>query len=216
MKYVIVGSGRVGALVANQLSLAGHDVSIIDRNPQSFKRLSPTFRGEAIVGVGFDRDVLIRAGIERADGFASVTNGDNTNIVSARTARYTFRVPMVVTRIYDPRRAYIYRRLGIQTISPTDWAGYRIAEMLLHPGLVSQMTMGHGEVTLVEHTTGEHLDGHSIDELNVPGQILVVALVRDGRAIVPTPGTRFRLGDVVYISVDTALISQLEQMLRLR
>jgi trk system potassium uptake protein TrkA len=216
MKYVIVGSGRVGSLLANQLSMAGHDVSIIDRDPQAFRRLSPTFRGETIEGVGFDRDVLIQAGIERADGFASVTNGDNTNIVSARAARYTFRVPMVVTRIYDPRRAEIYRRLGIQTISPTDWAGYRIAEMLLHPGLASQMTMGHGEVTLVEYTTGEHLSGHRIDELNVPGEILVTALVREGRAVVPTPGTRFRLGDVLYIGVDTAVMSRLEQMLRLR
>jgi len=190
-------------------------VAVIDRNPEAFKRLGPTFRGETIEGVGFDRDVLIRAGIERADGFASVTNGDNTNIVSARTARYVFRVPMVVTRIYDPRRAEIYRRLGIQTISPTDWGASRIAEMLLHPELASQLTLGHGEVSLVEYVASEHLAGHRVDELSVPGEILVAGLVRDGRATLPTPGTRFRLGDTLYIAVDTAVIPRLKQMLRL-
>ncbi len=215
MRFVIVGCGRVGARVANQLSMQGHEVTVIDRNPLAFERLGAAFRGQTIEGVGFDRDVLIRAGIERSDGFASVTNGDNTNIVSARIARYMFRVPRVITRIYDPRRAEIYRRLGIRTISPTDWAGYRIAEMLLHPGLASQMTMGHGEVALVEFVANEHLDGHRIDELNVPGEILVSALVREGRAIVPTPGTRLRLGDVAYISVDTSVMSRLEQMLRI-
>lgn len=216
MKFVLVGSGRVGARLANELSLAGHDVSIIDRNPKAFLRLSPNFRGETIEGVGFDRDVLVRAGIERADGFASVTNGDNTNIVSARIARYVFRVPMVVTRIYDPRRAEIYRRLGIQTISPTDWGASRIAELLLHPGLASQLTMGHGEVSFVEYVASEHLRGHRVEELNVPGEITVAALVRDGRATIPTPGTRFQLGDVLYIAVDTAFMTRLEQMLRLR
>jgi trk system potassium uptake protein TrkA len=195
--------------------MAGHDVAIIDRDPEAFRRLGPAFRGQAIEGIGFDREVLVRAGIERADGFASVTNGDNTNIVSARTARYVFRVPMVVTRIYDPRRAEIYRRLGIQTISPTDWGAYRIAEMLLHPGLASQVTMGHGEVTLVEYVASEHLSGHRVAELNVPGEIIVSAIVRDGQAAIPTPGTRFRTGDLLYITVDTAVMSRLKDMLRL-
>ena len=215
MKFVIVGCGRVGARLGSDLSRAGHDVAVIDRDPIAFQRLSASYRGQTIEGVGFDRDVLIRAGIERADGFASVTNGDNTNIVSARVARYVFRVPMVVTRIYDPRRAEIYRRLGIQTISPTDWGASRIGEILLHPRLATQMTMGNGEVSLVQVVVGEHLAGHQVDELAIPGQICIAALVRDGRASLPTPGTRFRLGDMLYISVDTLVVPRLEEMLRL-
>ena len=215
MRFVIVGCGRVGARLGSQLSLAGHEVAVIDRDPTAFRRLSPTYRGERIEGVGFDRDVLVRAGIERADGFASVTNGDNTNIVSARVARYVFRVPKVVTRIYDPLRAEIYRRLGIQTISPTDWGATRIGEILLHPGLTTQLSMGHGEVTLVEYVAGDHLSGHRVDELAIPGEILVAGLVREGRAVIPTPGTRFRVGDTLYISVDMSVFPRLEQMLRL-
>jgi trk system potassium uptake protein TrkA len=215
MRFVIVGCGRVGARLGSQLSLAGHDVSIIDKEPSAFQRLSPTFQGQAIEGVGFDRDVLIRAGIERADGFASVTNGDNTNIVSARTARMVFRVPRVVTRIYDPQRAEIYRRLGIQTISPTDWGAGAIAELLLHPGLTTAVSMGHGEVVVAQHLAGEHLDGHQVDELNFPGEMMVAGLVRDGRATLPTPGTRIQFGDIVYIAVQSASLRRLEQMLRL-
>jgi len=215
MKFVIVGCGRVGSRTASQLSLAGHDVSVIDRDPNAFLRLSPNYRGQTFEGVGFDRDVLIRAGIERADGFASVTSGDNTNIVSARTARNVFRVPMVVTRIYDPRRAEIYRRLGILTISPTDWGATRITETLLHPGMTTLLTMGHGEVTLVEVIASEHLDGHRVDELNIPGEIIVCSLARDGRAVIPTAGTRFRLGDVLSIVVDTLSMGRLQQMLRM-
>ncbi len=215
MKFVIVGCGRVGARLGSDLSRAGHDVAVIDRDPVAFQRLSASYRGQTIEGVGFDRDALIRAGIERADGFASVTNGDNTNIVSARVARYIFRVPMVVTRIYDPRRAEIYRRLGIQTISPTDWGASRIGEILLHPRLATLMTMGNGEVSLVQVAVPEHLAGHQVDELAIPGQICIAALVRDGRASLPTPGTRFRLGDLLYISVDTLVMPRLEEMLRL-
>ncbi|MGQ9681857.1 MAG: potassium channel family protein [Anaerolineae bacterium] len=215
MRFVIVGCGRVGAQLGSQLSLVGHDVAIIDRDPTAFKRLSPTYRGQTIEGVGFDRGVLVQAGIERADGFASVTNGDNTNIVSARIARTAFRVPMVVTRIYDPRRAEIYRRLGIQTISPTEWGATRLAEMLLHPGLATEFSMGHGEVTLVEVVAGSHLDGHTIQELTIPGEMLVAGLARGGRAAIPTPGTRLRTGDVLYISVDRTVVGRLREMLRL-
>lgn len=216
MRFVIVGCGRVGSRLGSQLSLAGHDVAVIDRDPEAFLRLSPTFRGETIEGVGFDREVLIRAGIERADGFASVTNGDNTNIVSARIARQVFRVPMVVTRIYDPRRAEIYRRLGIQTISPTDWGAAAIAELLLHPGLNTVVTMGHGEVIVAQYVASEHLSGHRVDELSFPGEMMVAGLVRDGRATLPTPGTRIQFGDIVYIAVQSASLGRLEQMLRLR
>jgi trk system potassium uptake protein len=215
MRFVIVGCGRVGANLASQLFLTGHTVAIIDKDPAAFQRLNPNYAGQKIEGVGFDRQVLIEAGIERADGFASVTNGDNTNIVSARIARNMFRVPMVVTRIYDPRRAEIYRRLGIQTISPTEWGASAIAGIFMHPGMSTPLTMGHGEVALVEHVAGEHLQGHRVDELTVPGELQVTGLVRSGRAMIPTLGTRFQAGDTLYIAVDTLAMGRLHDMLRL-
>ncbi len=215
MRFVIVGCGRVGAQLANRLSLQGHDVAVVDRDPAAFAGLSPTYRGKKIEGVGFDRDVLIAAGIERADGFASVTSGDNTNIVSARIARHVFRVPKVVTRIYDPRRAEIYKRLGIQTISPTEWGATRIAELLCHSGMAVLMTMGSGEVNLVEVEVTSYLAGHKVNDLVMPGESNVVSLVRGGRATVPTLGTTLQMGDVLQVSIQATAMGRLAEMLRL-
>ncbi len=215
MRFVIVGCGRVGAQLANRLSLQGHEVAIIDRDPAAFRRLSPNFRGKKIEGVGFDRDVLIAAGIERADGFASVTNGDNTNVVSARIARQVFRVPKVVTRIYDPRRAEIYRRLGIQTISPTEWGATRIAELLCHPGVTTLLTVGNGEVSVIEVEVNAHLAGHRVNELVIPGEVNVVELVRGGRATLPTLGTVLQMGDTLHLSVLATAMGRLSEMMHL-
>ncbi len=215
MRFVIVGCGRVGAQLANSLSLQGHEVAIIDRDPAAFRRLNPNYRGKKIEGVGFDRDVLLAAGIERADGFASVTNGDNTNVVSARIARQIFRVPKVVTRIYDPRRAEIYRRLGIQTISPTEWGATRIAELLCHPGVTTVLTVGNGEVSVIEVEVSAHLAGHRVNELVIPGETSVVALVRGGRASVPTLGTVLQVGDTLHLSVLATAMGRLSEMMHL-
>jgi trk system potassium uptake protein len=190
-------------------------VAIVDRDPAAFRRLSPTFKGQRIEGVGFDRDVLVAAGIERADGFASVTSGDNTNLVSARIARHVFRVPRVVARIYDPRRAEIYRRFGLQTISPTEWGAARVTELLCHPGMNIVMTVGNGEVNVVEVEVTAHLAGHKVNELVIPGESTVVSLVRNGRATVPTLGTTFQIGDTVQISVQAMAMARLTEMLRL-
>jgi trk system potassium uptake protein TrkA len=119
MHVVILGCGRVGAMLASLLEAEGHSVGIIDRNPEAFRRLSETFRGKTILGIGIDDDILRKAGIERAGGFAATTNGDNTNIMSAQIAKVKFKVPHVIARIYDPLRADAYRELGIDTISPT-------------------------------------------------------------------------------------------------
>ena len=215
MRFVIVGCGRVGSQLASRLSMQGHDVAIVDRDPAAFRRLSPTYRGKKIEGVGFDRDVLMAAGIERADGFASVTSGDNTNIVSARIARHVFRVPKVVTRIYDPRRAEIYRRFGIQTISPTEWGATRIAELLCHPGMTVLLTLGNGEVNLVEVEVTAHLAGHRVNELVMVGESNVVSLVRGGRATIPTMGTTLQIGDILHLSVQATAMGRLAEMLHL-
>jgi trk/ktr system potassium uptake protein len=119
MHVVILGCGRVGAMLASMLESEGHSVGIIDRDPESFRRLSESFRGKTVLGIGIDEDILRKAGIERAGGFAATTNGDNTNIMSAQIAKVRFKVSRVIARIYDPLRAEAYRELGIDTISPT-------------------------------------------------------------------------------------------------
>ena len=121
-----MGCGRVGTLIAQRLEEAGHTVAIIDQNREAFRRLGPNFQGITLAGVGFDRDILIQAGIERADAFAAVSNGDNSNILAARVARENFGVANVVARIYDPGRAEIYQRLGIPTVATVIWTADQI------------------------------------------------------------------------------------------
>ena len=214
MKIVIVGSGRVGAALANSLSLEGHDVSIIDKDASAFRRLAKTFKGKAIQGIGFDRQVLLDAGIERADAFSSVTSGDNTNIVSALIARDMFRVPRVVARIADPLRAEIYRRFGISTVSPTIWGANGIREMLLYPGLTSRYTFGNGEVKLVEVRVGPKLAKHPVAAITGPLQMSVVAIVRLGRAFMPVSGTLLEEGDLVYVAVESVSMAKLNEILQ--
>ncbi len=119
MNWVILGCGRVGSRLAGMLDSMGHHVSVIDKSPDAFKRLPDTYKGKEVVGVGFDEDVLKRAGIEQADVFAAVTNGDNTNIMASQVAKEIFQVPRVLARIYDPIRENTYHMLGLETICPT-------------------------------------------------------------------------------------------------
>jgi len=142
MRLVIVGCGRVGALLGRVMSAEGHAVIIVDKNADAFKRLGREFHGETVVGVGFDRDVLRAAGIERADAFAAVTNGDNSNYIAASVARDVFQVPQVVARIYDPQREAIYRELGIRTISSTSWAVNTLKRILTSSEVDAQLQFG--------------------------------------------------------------------------
>ena len=213
MRIVIVGCGRVGAELATDLSVHGHEVGVIDSRPEAFNRLGKAFRGKAVVGVGFDRDVLVEAGIQRADAFASVTSGDNTNIVSAIIARNIFRVPKIVARIADPLRAEIYRRLGIPTISPTVWGANEIREILIHPDLTSRFTFGSGEVELMQFHVSPRLAGHTVSNLISPSRFNVVAIVRGGRAFIPTAGARFQEDDLVYVAVESGSLSKVEEMI---
>jgi len=213
MHVVIVGCGRVGAQVASMLSAEGHSVAVIDREPRAFIRLGKNFRGITIAGVGFDRDVLRKAGIERADAFASVTNGDNSNIVSALIARNIFKVPRVVTRIYDPQRAEIYRRFGIPTISSTTWGANRTRELILYSQLTSVFSFGNGEVESVELRVPQRLVGRTVGDITVLGEISVSCVVRLGKAFIPSMGTQFEEGDLVYFTVLASSMPRLEQML---
>ncbi len=213
MRVVIVGCGRVGSGLATDLSVHGHDVAVIDNNPDAFLRLGKAFRGRTVEGIGFDRDVLVQAGIERADGFASVTSGDNTNIVSAMIARNVFRVPKIVARIADPQRAEIYRRLGIPTISPTIWGANEIRELLVTPDLASSFTFGSGEVELIQFHVPPRLAGYTAAEMISPSRLNVVSIVRGGRAFIPTSGTQLAEGDTVYVAAESGSLSKLEEII---
>lgn len=213
MRVLIVGCGRVGAILATDLSVHGHEVAVIDSNPAAFTRLGRSYKGKTVGGVGFDRDVLVAAGIERADGFASVTSGDNTNVISAMIARNVFRVPKIVARIADPLRAEIYRRLGIPTISPTTWGANEIRELLIHPDLTSRFTFGSGEVELVQLRVSPRLAGHTVASLTSPARFGVVSVTRAGRAFIPTAGTQLELDDLVYVAVESGSLYKLEEMI---
>src|ERR1700740_3074309 len=145
-----MGCGRVGSTLAHILEDRGNSVAVIDRDPEAFRRLRPTFKGERITGIGFDRDVLARAGIERADSFAAVSSGDNSNIIAARVARETFGVRQVAARIYDPRRAEVYQRLGIPTVATVRWTADPLLRRLLPEGPAPLWRDPTGEVVLAE------------------------------------------------------------------
>ena len=154
---VIMGCGRVGSTLAHNLEGRGYSVAIIDQNPDAFRRLGPEFAGLTVTGVGFDREVLIEAGIERADAFAAVSSGDNSNIISARLARETFGVDRVVARIYDPGRAEVYQRLGITTVATVKWTADQVLRRLLPAGHEPDFRDPSGTIRLDPTLTGEHL-----------------------------------------------------------
>ena len=215
MKVIIMGCGRVGEQVARLMDAEGHAVTVIDCDGTALARLGPQFKGRAVLGVGFERETLLAAGIEQADAFAATSSSDDVNIVAARLARNVFHVPRVVTRLYDPRRAEIYQRLGLVTISPTSWGAERIRELFSHATLDSVSTFGNGEVSLIVVEAPVTLVGRTVSTLVVAGEILVVAIVRDGKAILPTFGTEIRDGDTLHLAVLAEAMDRLESMLGL-
>jgi trk system potassium uptake protein TrkA len=212
MRLIVIGCGRVGARLSTQMSAEGHEVVVVDKAVTSFKRLGREFGGRTVTGVGFDRDVLIAAGIERADAFAAVTNGDNSNYIAAVVARDTFQVPQVIARIYDPQREAIYRELGIRTISSTSWAVNTIKRILMNTELYTSVQFGSGEVEITEVLIEGRLVGRYVRDMAVPGEIMPVAIVRRGRAFLPTPGVPLELGDVLHVAVLASAAGLLESM----
>ena len=208
MKVIIIGCGRVGEQLARLLVDEGHQVSVIDFDARALERLGPNFKGQRIAGVGFDRDVLITAGIEQADAFAAASSSDNVNIVAARIAHNIFHVPRVVARLFDPQRAEIYRRLGMLTISSTTWGAERLRELLTSAELDPLISFGSGEVSLVNIDIPSHLVGRMVKDLTVPTEISIVSITRQGEAFIPTLGSQFKEGDVVQVAI---LASALER-----
>jgi trk system potassium uptake protein TrkA len=215
MKIIIMGCGRVGEAVARLMDAEGHAVTVIDCDGSALARLGPLFKGRAVQGVGFERETLMKAGIEEADAFAATSSSDDVNIVAARLARNVFHVPRVVARLYDPRRAEIYQRLGLVTISPTSWGAERIRELFSHANLDSVVTFGSGEVSLIVVEAPVALVGRTVSTLAVPGEIIPVAIIRDGKALLPTWGTEIRYGDTLHLTVLAEAMDRLESLLGL-
>ena len=215
MRVIIMGCGRVGEQLARLMSDEGHDVAVIDYSDVALARLGPDFKGRRVRGVGFDREVLLRAGIESADGFAATSSSDNVNAVAARIARTLFHVPRVVARLFDPERAEVYKRLGLATISSTTWGAERIRELLTHADLDAVRSFGAGEVQLLEIEVPSALVGRSVRDLSVPSEVSVIAITRDGRALLPMMGTAFRVGDIVHLAVLSDAMARVEDMLGL-
>ncbi|ALO98920.1 Putative potassium uptake protein [Streptomyces hygroscopicus subsp. limoneus] len=213
MRVIIAGCGRVGATLAAQLVAEGHDVRLVDRQARAQQKLPPGFPGAFHVGNGFSRSVLETAGIAHADAFVAVTSGDNSNIVSARTAKETYRVPIVLAHVHDPRRADIYRELGIPTISSVRWAVGRIHQILLHRHLTPELTFGNGETLLVRSRLPSYLTGRQTTEFDVDGEIRVVEITRAGRSLLPAHGVLAEPGDLVTFSVAATALGRLSGFL---
>jgi trk system potassium uptake protein TrkA len=213
MRIIIMGCGRVGSALTIQLTAEGHDVRVVDHNPKSHRLLPASFTGRFHVGNGYNRAVLSAAGIEQADAFIAVTSGDNTNIVAARTARETYRVPIVIARIYDPRRADIYRELGIPTVASVRWTVHQIHQMLLHRHLTPELTFGNGETLLVRSQLPAYLTGRRLSEFEVDGEIRVVEVTRGGRSLLPAHGTVAEPDDLVTFAVGATALGRLRGFL---
>jgi trk system potassium uptake protein len=212
MKVIVMGCGRVGEQLSRLLFTEGHEVTVIDPEASALERLGPEFKGRKIRGVGFDRDVLIEAGIANADAFAAASASDNANIVAARIARNIFAVPRVVTRLYDPRRAEIYERLGLRTISSTTWGAERIMEILVHSQFDPLLSLGNGEVNIVAIEIPGHWSGRQVKQLLVPGEINVVSITRKGKAFIPILGTELCADDLVHMVVSADAVERFNQM----
>lgn len=212
MKVIVGGCGRVGSMLAIRFAAEGHDVVVVDKNPAAFSRLGKRFSGETVRGVVFDRDALDAAGMDRADAYIAVTSGDNSNVVSATVAREIYRVPKVVARIFDPRRAEIYRRLGIQTVSSVHWATNEIVSLVVYPHLVRDVALGDGEVQLVKISVHARLAGRLVNDLAVPSQIQPVAVVRAGTSFIPTGQEPLLEGDVLEVAVAASSMANFERM----
>jgi trk/ktr system potassium uptake protein len=212
MNVIIVGCGRVGAELALSLC-ADHHICVIDQSPSAFERLSTDFRGRTLQGKALDRDVLIRAGVESADALAAVTTSDNANAIVGKIARDVFHIRRVVARIYNPRRAPLYEKLGLQTVASSSWGAQRIEQLIVHPKLQSTYLAGKGEVQIYETNVPEDWNGRKISELVPVGQALPVALTREGQAILPSAGTILQTQDDLLISATQEGVALLRERL---
>jgi trk system potassium uptake protein len=207
---VVIGCGRVGSELAAALEAGGHSVAVVDKNARAFQRLPAGFGGTTVVGFGFDRDHLAAAGIDRAGAFASVTNGDNSNILCARIARETYGIEHVVARIYDPRRALIYQRLGIPTVATVAWTTDQVLRRLLPAEARHDWVDATARVGLVERQIPAKAVGQKLGKLNNPGRWWLTAVTRFGKAQIVTGDMLGQEGDVLVFVTDMDALDELQ------
>ena len=213
MHVVVVGCGRVGSGLAKSLTREGHSVAIIDRNPRAFRRLPDAWPGQRVDGSGFDRVDLDRAGAGDADALAAVTSGDNTNILTVRIARETYGIAHVVARIYDPRRAEIYQRLGIPTVATVTWTIDQVRRRLLPDQAAREWADATGKLALVERPVPDAWAGRRLGDLCEPGRITVVAVTRAGIPRLDAQDLIGQEGDLLHLAVFSDAMDELEDLL---
>jgi trk system potassium uptake protein TrkA len=213
MHVVIMGCGRVGSTLARILERGDHSVAIIDQEASAFRRLSAEFAGLRVTGVGFDRDTLIEAGIERAEAFAAVSSGDNSNIIAARVARETFGVENVVARIYDPARAEVYQKLGIPTVATVRWTADQVLRRLLPEGMLSEWRDPSGRVVLAELAYDPAWIGHKISKLEEESGARVALITRLGEGELPQRGSVVQDGDLLHLTMTWTQREDVERVL---
>jgi trk/ktr system potassium uptake protein len=201
---VIMGCGRVGSTLAHILEDQGHSVAVIDQDADAFRKLGSGFKGRKITGSGFDRDVLIEAGIEEADAFAAVSSGDNSNIISARVVRESFGIQRVAARIYDPRRAEVYQRVGIPTVATVRWTADQMLRTLVPDGAESLWRDPTGKIVLAEVAYSERWLGEKVKVLEQSTGARIAFISRLGQALVPEPGTVLQEGDLIHVITEEA------------
>jgi trk system potassium uptake protein TrkA len=210
MHVIIVGCGRVGSELAKILANEGHDLVVIDRNVASFQRLGRTFNGVTLIGNGYDLELLKTAGIEKADAFCAVTNGDNTNLVSAQVAKRIYKVPKVITRVYDPNRASIYRALGLDIISGTILVAAMVRDKIIESQFSSYL-IETGDLGVLELSIDKKLVGLTISDINMDGELIVSAVRRVKGVIIPKPELKVEEGDVLMAVVKTVSLSKIKK-----
>ncbi|MDO3395097.1 TrkA family potassium uptake protein [Nocardioides cremeus] len=201
MHVVIMGCGRVGSTLANSLEDRNHTVSIIDSEPDAFRRLGPAFNGDKIAGIGFDQEVLEKAGIRRADAFAAVSSGDNSNIIAARVARETFGIQQVVARIYDPGRAEVYQRLGITTVATVKWTADQVLRRILPAGAEPDFRDPSGTIRVDHITVPEIWIGSRTIDLQIQTRSRIAWIDRLGEGMLPVRETVLQEGDMLHLVI---------------
>jgi trk system potassium uptake protein TrkA len=202
---VIMGCGRVGAALAHSLARLEHSVAVIDQEPLAFRRLGASFPGRQITGLGFDQDTLIAAGIEQASAFAAVSSGDNSNIIAARVARETFGVHQVVARIYDPKRAEVYERLGIPTVATVPWTSSRLLNAVLGETSAEAWRDPSGAIALLHVTPHEGWVGHRVKEFEEATGARIGLLTRFGSGLLPVDSDIIQSGDSMHVLATDAV-----------
>jgi trk system potassium uptake protein len=210
---IVVGCGRVGSELAVNLEESGHSVAIIDKNRNAFRRLPERWSGRAVLGFGFDRDHLEQAGVQEAGALAAVTSGDNSNILTARIARETYQIENVVARIYDPRRAVIYQRLGINTVATVTWTTQQVLRRLFPETMHVDWVDPSGRLSLVERTVPDSWAGHKLAGFGEAGRFRIAAVTRAGEARMAGPDLVGQEGDILHVMVTKEGIDSLDAKL---